>query len=138
MLSMEIGKLCPHTHCPVKLTDHTLGLRHGLPYLNGPHRNAIKTLLNLTMNILCCHGFYHFNDHAEWIQGTHQLGQSDPNLGYSRRPSASFTDGGSVEIPEFLKKKGRSRYPRSWCIHLCTYIILLMPLSVNLNSCLGI
>uniref|UniRef100_A0A7N0UD30 Cell division protein FtsZ n=1 Tax=Kalanchoe fedtschenkoi TaxID=63787 RepID=A0A7N0UD30_KALFE len=37
---------------------------------------------------------------------TSQMGQGDIN----RRPS-SFADGGSVEIPEFLKKKGRSRYP---------------------------
>ncbi|XP_077230304.1 cell division protein FtsZ homolog 2-1, chloroplastic-like [Tasmannia lanceolata] len=46
------------------------------------------------------------------MQGTHQLGHGDVNLGINRRPSSSFTDGGSVEIPEFLKKKGRSRYPR--------------------------
>ncbi|QCD98055.1 cell division protein FtsZ homolog 2-1, chloroplastic [Vigna unguiculata] len=32
-------------------------------------------------------------------------------IGINRR-SSSFTDGGFVEIPEFLKKKGRSRYPR--------------------------
>lgn len=36
-------------------------------------------------------------------------GQGDVTPGMSRRPS-SFTEGGSVEIPEFLKKKGRSRY----------------------------
>ncbi|XP_017243263.1 cell division protein FtsZ homolog 2-2, chloroplastic isoform X2 [Daucus carota subsp. sativus] len=36
-------------------------------------------------------------------------GQGDVTSGMSRRPS-SFTEGGSVEIPEFLKKKGRSRY----------------------------
>lgn len=47
------------------------------------------------------------------LQGTNQLSQSDSNLGYNRRPSVSFTEGGSVEIPEFLKKKGRSRYPRA-------------------------
>lgn len=41
-----------------------------------------------------------------------QLAQGDPNLGMNRR-SASFLDGGSVEIPEFLRKKGRSRYPRA-------------------------
>ncbi|RVW48074.1 Cell division protein FtsZ-like 2-2, chloroplastic [Vitis vinifera] len=40
-----------------------------------------------------------------------QLAQGDANFGMSRRPS--FTEGGSVEIPEFLKKKGRSRYPRA-------------------------
>ncbi|XP_077241287.1 cell division protein FtsZ homolog 2-1, chloroplastic-like [Tasmannia lanceolata] len=46
------------------------------------------------------------------MQGTHQLAHGDVNLGINRRPSSSYTDGGSVEIPEFLKKKGRSRYPR--------------------------
>ncbi|XP_010527634.1 PREDICTED: cell division protein FtsZ homolog 2-1, chloroplastic [Tarenaya hassleriana] len=29
----------------------------------------------------------------------------------TRRPSSSFREGSAVEIPEFLKKKGRSRYP---------------------------
>ncbi|EXB88711.1 Cell division protein FtsZ-2-2-like protein [Morus notabilis] len=38
--------------------------------------------------------------------------QGDIGLGINRRPS-SFTDGSSVEIPDFLKKKGRSRYPRA-------------------------
>ncbi|PSR86488.1 Cell division protein FtsZ 2-1 like [Actinidia chinensis var. chinensis] len=36
-------------------------------------------------------------------------GHKDVNLGTNRR--SSFTEGGSVEIPEFLKRKGRSRYP---------------------------
>ncbi|KAK7284868.1 hypothetical protein RJT34_19622 [Clitoria ternatea] len=40
-----------------------------------------------------------------------QLSQGD-TIGINRRPS-SFTDGSFVEIPEFLKKKGRSRYPRA-------------------------
>ncbi|CAL0309960.1 unnamed protein product [Lupinus luteus] len=40
-----------------------------------------------------------------------QLMQVDP-VSFNRRPS-SFTDGGFVEIPDFLKKKGRSRYPRA-------------------------
>ncbi|CAK9188142.1 unnamed protein product [Ilex paraguariensis] len=40
-----------------------------------------------------------------------QLGQGDVTLGTSRRPS--FMEGGSVEIPEFLRKKGRLRYPRA-------------------------
>ncbi|KAL4605855.1 hypothetical protein ACB092_09G060000 [Castanea dentata] len=40
-----------------------------------------------------------------------QLAQGDVGLGFNRRPPA-FTDGSSVEIPDFLKKKGRSRYPR--------------------------
>ncbi|GKV31796.1 hypothetical protein SLEP1_g40462 [Rubroshorea leprosula] len=40
-----------------------------------------------------------------------QLAQGDA-IGIGRRPT-SFSEGGSVEIPEFLKKKGRSRYPRA-------------------------
>ncbi|KAI9090648.1 hypothetical protein K1719_028501 [Acacia pycnantha] len=40
-----------------------------------------------------------------------QLAQGDTTVGINRRPS--FTDGGAVEIPEFLKKKGRSLYPRA-------------------------
>nr|POF25683.1 cell division protein ftsz like 2-2, chloroplastic [Quercus suber] len=40
-----------------------------------------------------------------------QLAQGDVGLGFNRRPP-SFTDSSSVEIPDFLKKKGRSRYPR--------------------------
>lgn len=39
-----------------------------------------------------------------------QLTQGD-TIGINRRPSP-FTDGSLVEIPEFLRKKGRSRYPR--------------------------
>ncbi|KAH6798874.1 Tubulin/FtsZ family protein [Perilla frutescens var. frutescens] len=41
-----------------------------------------------------------------------QAGQADSNIGLHRRPS-SFLEGGPVEIPEFLRKKGRSRYPRA-------------------------
>ncbi|KAJ0028610.1 hypothetical protein Pint_35935 [Pistacia integerrima] len=41
-----------------------------------------------------------------------QLAQGDVPFGINRRPS-SFAEGGSVEIPEFLKRKGRSRYPRA-------------------------
>jgi cell division protein FtsZ len=40
-----------------------------------------------------------------------QLAQGDIGSGINRRPP-TFADGGSVEIPDFLKKKGRSRYPR--------------------------
>ncbi|XP_019456540.1 PREDICTED: cell division protein FtsZ homolog 2-1, chloroplastic-like [Lupinus angustifolius] len=40
-----------------------------------------------------------------------QLTQGEP-IGINRR-SSSFTDGSFVEIPEFLKKKGRSRFPRA-------------------------
>lgn len=40
-----------------------------------------------------------------------QLSQGDTSLGINRRPS--FNEGGSFDIPEFLKKKGRSRYPRA-------------------------
>ncbi|PWA69370.1 tubulin/FtsZ family protein [Artemisia annua] len=42
---------------------------------------------------------------------THQGGQAD--VGGMNRRSPAFTEGGSVEIPEFLRKKGRSRYPRA-------------------------
>ncbi|KAI3819774.1 hypothetical protein L1987_13624 [Smallanthus sonchifolius] len=42
---------------------------------------------------------------------TVQGGQVDA-VGMNRR-SPAFTEGGSVEIPEFLRKKGRSRYPRA-------------------------
>ncbi|XP_010527321.1 PREDICTED: cell division protein FtsZ homolog 2-2, chloroplastic-like [Tarenaya hassleriana] len=45
------------------------------------------------------------------LQGN-QLAQGEVSRGVTRRPSSSFTEGSSVEIPEFLKKKGRSRYPR--------------------------
>lgn len=41
-----------------------------------------------------------------------QLSQGDNNFGINRRPS-SLNEGSSFEIPEFLKKKGRSRYPRA-------------------------
>ncbi|XP_038883072.1 cell division protein FtsZ homolog 2-1, chloroplastic [Benincasa hispida] len=41
-----------------------------------------------------------------------QLSQGDNNFGNNRRPS-SLSEGSSFEIPEFLKKKGRSRYPRA-------------------------
>ncbi|KAF8396413.1 hypothetical protein HHK36_018032 [Tetracentron sinense] len=41
-----------------------------------------------------------------------QLAHGDVTLGINRRPSSS-TEGGVVEIPEFLQKKGRSRYPRA-------------------------
>ncbi|KAE8671655.1 Cell division protein FtsZ [Hibiscus syriacus] len=38
-----------------------------------------------------------------------QVAQGDTDLGINRRPS--FNKGSSFDIPEFLKKKGRSRYP---------------------------
>ncbi|KAI3434012.1 uncharacterized protein J3R85_006992 [Psidium guajava] len=41
-----------------------------------------------------------------------QLAQGEVAIGINR-PMSSFSEGGSVEIPEFLKKKGRSRYPRA-------------------------
>ncbi|XP_045795951.1 cell division protein FtsZ homolog 2-1, chloroplastic-like [Trifolium pratense] len=41
---------------------------------------------------------------------TSQLSQGDT---IASRRSSTFTDGGLVEIPEFLKKKGRLRYPRA-------------------------
>ncbi|CAJ1969049.1 unnamed protein product [Sphenostylis stenocarpa] len=45
------------------------------------------------------------------LQAT-QLTQADTSFGINRR-SSSFTDGGLFEIPEFLKKKGGSRYSRA-------------------------
>ncbi|KAM7255003.1 hypothetical protein ACFE04_020244 [Oxalis oulophora] len=41
-----------------------------------------------------------------------QVVQGETGYGVNRRPS-SLSEGGSFEIPEFLKKKGRSRYPRA-------------------------
>ncbi|XP_022977416.1 cell division protein FtsZ homolog 2-1, chloroplastic-like [Cucurbita pepo subsp. pepo] len=41
-----------------------------------------------------------------------QLSQGENYSGINRGPS-SFNEGSSFEIPEFLKKKGRSRYPRA-------------------------
>ncbi|OAY84313.1 Cell division protein FtsZ -2, chloroplastic [Ananas comosus] len=35
------------------------------------------------------------------------------NYGINRRPSSSFSEGINVEIPEFLRKKGRPRFPRA-------------------------
>lgn len=40
-----------------------------------------------------------------------QIAQGDAGHGINRRPS--FSESSSVEIPEFLRKKGRSRYPRA-------------------------
>ncbi|PPS09613.1 hypothetical protein GOBAR_AA11054 [Gossypium barbadense] len=40
-----------------------------------------------------------------------RLAQGDTGLGNNRQPS--FNEGNSFDIPEFLKKKGRSRYPRA-------------------------
>lgn len=42
-----------------------------------------------------------------------QISQGDAGLGMNRRPPSLLEDG-SFEIPEFLRKKGRSRYPRAW------------------------
>eukprot|EP00258_Populus_trichocarpa_P007807 XP_002312816.1 cell division protein FtsZ homolog 2-2, chloroplastic isoform X2 [Populus trichocarpa] len=39
-----------------------------------------------------------------------QRAHGDVSLGINRRPS--YAEGGSVEIPEFLRKKGRSLFPR--------------------------
>ncbi|MQM08650.1 hypothetical protein Taro_041507 [Colocasia esculenta] len=44
------------------------------------------------------------------LQGA-QLSHGD-SLGANRRPASSLVEGGSVEIPEFLKKKGRSRFSK--------------------------
>lgn len=42
-----------------------------------------------------------------------QLPKREASVGTARRPSTFSEEGGSVEIPDFLKKKGRSRYPRA-------------------------
>ncbi|KAK1437056.1 hypothetical protein QVD17_02841 [Tagetes erecta] len=47
----------------------------------------------------------------EESDGRPQGGQAEV-IGMNR-VSPAFTEGGSVEIPEFLRKKGRSRYPRA-------------------------
>ncbi|ERN16485.1 hypothetical protein AMTR_s00031p00027380 [Amborella trichopoda] len=47
------------------------------------------------------------------MQATLPQTHGDVNLGINRRPSSTLSDTGSFEIPEFLKKKGRSRYPRA-------------------------
>lgn len=53
-----------------------------------------------------------FKRQEESDRRTHQANQlGDSNIGLNRRPS-SFLEG-PMEIPEFLKKKGRSRYPRA-------------------------
>lgn len=49
----------------------------------------------------------------EESDGRPMQAQGDLTLGINRRPSSFTEGGGSVEIPEFLKKKGRSRYPRA-------------------------
>ncbi|KAG1369689.1 cell division protein FtsZ, chloroplastic [Cocos nucifera] len=48
---------------------------------------------------------------GQTLQGS-QLGHGD-SLGINRRPTSYVTEGNTVEIPEFLRKKGRSRYPRA-------------------------
>lgn len=40
-----------------------------------------------------------------------QVAQGDTGLGTNRW--LSFGEGGSVDVPEFLKKKGRARHPRA-------------------------
>ncbi|KAL2533540.1 Cell division protein FtsZ2-1 [Abeliophyllum distichum] len=58
-------------------------------------------------------GFKRQEESDERPRQANQLAQGgDSNLGINRR-AASFLEGGSVEIPEFLRKKGRSRYPRA-------------------------
>lgn len=46
-------------------------------------------------------------------QGLRQFSYGDANQGSARRSSVA-TDGATVEIPEFLKRKGRTRYPRAF------------------------
>ncbi|CAA2972349.1 cell division homolog 2-1, chloroplastic-like [Olea europaea subsp. europaea] len=57
-------------------------------------------------------GFKRQEESNERPLQANQLAQGDSNFGVNRR-AASFLEGGSVEIPEFLRKKGRSRYPRA-------------------------
>lgn len=57
-----------------------------------------------------------------YVQANQQA-RGETTYGMNRSPS--FADGGLVEIPEFLKKKGRSRYPRAWNSPLFSYITLL-------------
>ncbi|PRQ43891.1 putative tubulin/FtsZ [Rosa chinensis] len=49
--------------------------------------------------------------HQEESDGRPIQAQGYITLGINRRRS-SFSEGSSVEIPDFLKKKGHSRYPR--------------------------
>ncbi|CAK7329112.1 unnamed protein product [Dovyalis caffra] len=51
-----------------------------------------------------------FNRREEVEAKGTQRAHGDVSLGTNRRPS--YADGGSVEIPEFLRKKGRSLFPR--------------------------
>ena len=59
----------------------------------------------LMINFICLYPF----DRPK-CQGT-QRAHGDVSLGTNRRLSYA-DDGGSVEIPEFLRKKGRSLFPR--------------------------
>ncbi|XVF19713.1 hypothetical protein REPUB_Repub11eG0134600 [Reevesia pubescens] len=44
-------------------------------------------------------------------KGTQVVYSDDVSIGFNK-PSSPYTDDGSVEIPEFLRKKGRSRFPQ--------------------------
>ncbi|GAU31784.1 hypothetical protein TSUD_22300, partial [Trifolium subterraneum] len=57
-------------------------------------------------------GFKRQEEDEERPLQTSQLTQGDTAIGFNRRPSTFSDDGSLFEIPDFLKKKGRSRYPR--------------------------
>ncbi|XP_045809130.1 cell division protein FtsZ homolog 2-2, chloroplastic-like [Trifolium pratense] len=57
-------------------------------------------------------GFKRQEEDEERPLQTSQLTQGDTVIGFNRRSSTFSDDGSLFEIPDFLKKKGRSRYPR--------------------------
>lgn len=57
-------------------------------------------------------GFKRQEEDEEKPLQTSQLTQGDTTINFNRRPSSFSDDGSLFEIPDFLKKKGRSRYPR--------------------------
>ncbi|CAL0309959.1 unnamed protein product [Lupinus luteus] len=63
-----------------------------------------------------------------------QLTQVDP-VSFNRRPS-SFTDGGFVEIPDFLKKKGRVFITTVSCLSAITSSFL--PSDIEFATCLSL
>ncbi|XP_074311796.1 cell division protein FtsZ homolog 2-2, chloroplastic [Silene latifolia] len=56
-------------------------------------------------------GFKRQEDGENRVLQASQAAQGDSNVGINRRPSVSESI--SVEIPEFLRKKGRTRFPRA-------------------------
>jgi len=68
-----------------------------------------------TIYSLCAASTFLISDMSAWygVMKGAQLGQG-ANLGTNRRTTSSFTEGSMVDIPEFLRKKGRPRFPRAW------------------------